>query len=130
MAVAMTTRRPGPRAGADPTIRHRPPVPAATFRRRRVAAAVVGVALVLVVAQAGGALGDSPLAVPERRPAVSPAAAESGELLRHVVEPGDSLWSIAAAVAPGEDPRPVVDALAAARGGTTLVPGEIVVWPA
>lgn len=130
MAVAMTTRRPGHRTGAEPTIRSRPPVPATTFRRRRVAAAVAGVTLVLVVAQAGGALGDPPLAVPERRPAVSPAGAESDELVHYVVAPGDSLWSIAEAVAPGEDPRPVVDALAAARGGTALVPGETVVWPA
>ena len=29
----------------------------------------------------------------------------------YVVEPGDTLWSIARRVAPGRDPRPVVDAL-------------------
>jgi hypothetical protein len=46
-----------------------------------------------------------------------------------VVQPGDSLWSIAERLAPGEDPRPIVDALAEARGGTALVPGETVVWP-
>ncbi|HEX6310440.1 MAG TPA: LysM peptidoglycan-binding domain-containing protein [Acidimicrobiia bacterium] len=127
MAVAMTTRTPGLRLGADPTTRSRRPVSTATYRRRRVAAAVAGVALVLVVAQAGGALGDSPLAVPERRPAVS-SASESG-LVRHVVEPGDSLWSIAERLAPGEDPRPIVDALVEARGSAALVPGETIVWP-
>jgi hypothetical protein len=129
MAVAMTTRRPGNGAGAEPTIRCRPPVPATTYRRRRVAAAVLGVTLVLVVAQAGSALGDSPLAVPERRPAVSSAGSESG-LTSYVVEPGDSLWSIAERLAPGEDPRPIVDALVAARGGAALVPGETIVLPA
>jgi Tfp pilus assembly protein FimV len=37
-----------------------------------------------------------------------------------VVEPGDTLWSIARRVAPGRDPRPVVDGLIEAndvRGG-------------
>jgi LysM domain len=128
MAVAMTTRRPGFGLGAEPTIRCRPPVPAATYRRRRIAAAVLGVVLVLVAAQAGGALGGSPLAVPERRPASSPTGSGAG-LTRYVVQPGDSLWSIAEQLAPGEDPRPIVDALAEARGGTALVPGETVVWP-
>jgi Tfp pilus assembly protein FimV len=38
----------------------------------------------------------------------------------YVVEPGDTLWSIARRVAPGQDPRPVVDGLIEAndlRGG-------------
>jgi Tfp pilus assembly protein FimV len=38
----------------------------------------------------------------------------------YVVEPGDTLWSIARRVAPGHDPRPVVDGLIEAndlRGG-------------
>ena len=125
MAAVMTTRRPAFGLGAEPTIRPRPPVAAATYRRRRAVAAVLGVALVLVVAQAGGALGDTPLAVPERRPAVSDATGT----VRYVVEPGDSLWSIAEQLAPGEDPRPVVDALAEARRGAPLIPGETIIWP-
>jgi Tfp pilus assembly protein FimV len=38
----------------------------------------------------------------------------------YVVQPGDTLWSIANRVAPGQDPRPVVDRLIEAndvRGG-------------
>jgi hypothetical protein len=38
----------------------------------------------------------------------------------YVVQPGDTLWSIARRVAPGQDPRPVVDGLIEAndvRGG-------------
>jgi len=124
MAVVMTTRRPSFGLGAEPTIRPRPPVPATTYWRRRAVAAVLGVALVLVAAQAGGALGGSPLAAPERRPAVS----EATGTVRYVVEPGDSLWSIAEVLAPGEDPRPVVDALAEARRGAPLIPGETIIW--
>jgi len=49
---------------------------------------------------------------------------------RVVVEPGDSLWSIAQRVAPGQDPRAVVDQLAARLGSTTLAPGETLAVPA
>jgi Tfp pilus assembly protein FimV len=45
-----------------------------------------------------------------------------------VVEPGDTLWSIAKRLAPGADPRQVVDALVKARGTTALVPGESLTW--
>jgi hypothetical protein len=34
------------------------------------------------------------------------------------------LWSIAAAIAPDSDPRPVVDALRAANGGPNLQVGQ------
>jgi hypothetical protein len=90
------------------------------YWRRRIVVAVLAIGLVLVMAQAGAALGgsSSPLATSERRPAV----------VSVVVEPGDSLWSIARRLAPGSDPRPVVDALVAARHGTTVVPGETVEW--
>jgi Tfp pilus assembly protein FimV len=51
----------------------------------------------------------------------------------HLVRPGDTLWSIARDVAPGSDPRPVVDALVAANGDLdpgSLVPGRVLVIPA
>jgi LysM domain len=35
--------------------------------------------------------------------------------VHYVVQPGDTLWSIARQVAPGRDPRPVVDALVEAN---------------
>jgi hypothetical protein len=79
-----------------------------TSRGRAVArmlAIVLVVAVFLLVAP-GLARGDGP-----DRPAPR---------VTYVVEPGDTLWSIARRVAPGQDPRPVVDGLIEAndvRGG-------------
>jgi Tfp pilus assembly protein FimV len=78
--------------------------------------------VVVVAARAGVALGGSPLAAPERRPASSSTAA--GAPTTVVVRPGDTLWSIATRLAPDDDPRPLVDALTDARGTTALQPGE------
>ena len=79
------------------------------------------------MAQAGAALGGSSLATPERRPAAADTAAAPGSRST-VVRPGDSLWSVAARLAPDSDPRPVVDALAEARHGTVVMPGETIEW--
>jgi hypothetical protein len=88
------------------------------YRRRRLAAVAIGVGALLAVGHAGAALGGTSLAAPGARPRV----------VSHVVEPGDTLWSIAQDLAPGSDPRPVVDALSDARDGAALVPGETVTW--
>ncbi len=114
-AVTPTVRRVAPRSVARRG--HRPS--AATYWRRRTVAVAIGLAALVMAGKAGAALGGSPLAVPERRPATTP----------YVVQPGDSLWSIAARLEPGHDPRPVVDALAADRGGAPLVPGEVITRP-
>ena len=42
----------------------------------------------------------------------------------YVVQPGDTLWSIAERVAPGEDPRPIVAELRERNGGSELRAGE------
>jgi hypothetical protein len=117
MAAVMITTVPGHRA--VPTTRPHRPATRAVYLRRRITVVVLGMALVVVMAQAGAALGGSALAAPERRPAV---------LTHTVVRPGDSLWSVAQRLAPGVDPRPVVDALAQARHGVPLTPGERVEW--
>src|SRR3954466_16069571 len=105
------SRQPRPRSA-------RRPAPA-VYRRRRLCAALGGPGLVLTVARAGVALEGRSLATPGRLPHVRTV----------VVEPGDSLWSIAGRIAPGSDPRAVVDAIAEARGGTTAVaPGETITW--
>jgi nucleoid-associated protein YgaU len=127
MAAVMTMPRPelgpvatptAPRVPSRPVARRGARPSAATFWRRRLVAGAVGLAVLVMAGKAGAALGGSPLAVPERGPAVT----------RHVVQPGDTLWTFAERLEPGRDPRPVVDSLAAARGNGPLVPGEIVLW--
>ena len=117
MAAVTTTRV--PRSWTGPTTRPAARPARSTYVRRRIVAVALGVAIVVGAAQAGAALGGSALAAPERRPA---SAAHT------VVRPGDSLWSIASRLAPGDDPRPVVDALAVARHGAPLAVGERIEW--
>jgi LysM domain len=47
----------------------------------------------------------------------------------YVVRQGDTLWTIARKLAPGSDPRPVVDQLSAMNGvdAARLVPGQTLV---
>ena len=99
----------------------------AVFWRRRIAVAVLALGLVVVAAQAGDALGGSPLAAPERHPASSTGTSET--VVEVTARPGDSLWSIVERTFPGEDPRPRVDELVEARDGAPLVPGEVVGVP-
>lgn len=102
------------------------PVPASTYRRRRLVAAVV-VAGLLIAAWAalgalGGALTASGRSAPNRGSQASVAAVEVG--------PGDTLWTIARRLQPSGDVRPLVDRLAASRGGTVLQVGERIEVPA
>jgi hypothetical protein len=46
-----------------------------------------------------------------------------------VVAPGDTLWSIAADLVPGEDPRPLVATLIELNGGDPLQIGQQIVVP-
>ena len=70
------------------------------MRARMLAVALIVAAFLLVAP--GLAKGDGP-----QRPAPQ---------VHYAVEPGDTLWSIARRVAPGRDPRPVVDAMVKANG--------------
>ncbi len=73
--------------------------------------------LVLFIAFAGDAAATSP---------VEPASSESADTIEiYVVKPGDTLWSIATGMAsPGEDIRPLVDALNDIAGGASLDIGD------
>jgi hypothetical protein len=61
--------------------------------------------------------------------ATGSALAETGRPVSYVVQPGDTLWSIAERVDPTGDPRPLVARLAAQTGSDTVVPGERLVLP-
>ena len=125
-SIRPADRRPrAPRGrGVDRPVSRR----AATFRRRRLVALVVAVALIAglavalqAIARAASTVGPS---APEPLDSVGagPPRPVDGEV--YVVQPGDSLWSIAAELAPESDPRPVVDALRAANGGPELQVGD------
>ena len=92
--------------------------PPAVFRRRRVLVAgvllVVFVLAALAVGRVATVLGGAPASVPEHRPGA----------VDHVVQPGDTLWSIAQSLQPGGDVRPLVQGLARANGGPELIVGQ------
>jgi LysM domain len=95
------------------------------IRRRRLVALLIAVALVGAIATAGRAVLDAAVTVEPSspQPVDMPARPRSiGQT--YVVQPGDTLWSIAAAIAPDSDPRPVVDALREQNGGPDLQVGE------
>jgi hypothetical protein len=125
-AVTISTSRMRPTRPAVAAGRARPRrrVSRAAYVRRRLSVAGLAVGLVFVTAQAGVALGGSSPEAPGRAPAASPTTVAAST----VVRPGDSLWSVAERLAPGADPRPVVDALRDARDGAPLLVGETVRW--
>jgi hypothetical protein len=99
---------------------HRRPSPVVARRRRAV----------LVLAFVAGIAGLWLSATWATQPA-SAASVDASEVRRtHVVEPGDTYWSIAAAVTPdGTDLRLAVDALIDANGGRALFTGDRVELP-
>ena len=116
-----------PGADAAPTAVARPErLPESVYRRRRTVAALVAAALVTMALVVG-----RPDRVPVGEANPWPSTAEvslSAELPGvYVVQPGDTLWDIARALAPGEDPRALVHELAGTAGGATLEPGQRIV---
>jgi len=101
----------------------RPPATPARYRRRRV---FVG-SLVLTMLLAGrvvvGSIGGGPLSAPEP---TSPVLITQQV---HVVQPGDTLWTIARSLQPEGDVRRLVHQLAAQRSGAGLQVGERITLP-
>jgi hypothetical protein len=92
-----------------------------TFWRRRLALVLVAVLVVtgagLVLRAAGGLITHGPPAAPAK-PLPSSSA--------HVVQPGDTIWSVARRLQPDGDVRPLVDRLVAAHAGSSLKVGEVI----
>lgn len=124
--VQPTTVPPGPRSPQRPALRAieggRAPARVAqraVYRRRRVVAAalaaVVAVAIVLlanaVVARTAGGGNPHPVA-------------GTSEAAVHVVQPGETLWSIAQELRAGTDVRLVVDRLIDLNGHAPIVVGQ------
>ena len=101
-------------------------LPEAVYRRRRVAAAAFAAAILTVVLAV-----DRPDRVPvgEANPWPSAGGVSLSTDLPgvYVVQPGDTLWGIARALAPDRDPRAVVHELADSAGGAALQPGQRIV---
>jgi hypothetical protein len=57
------------------------------------------------------------------------ALAGPGDQVR-VAQPGDTFWALARELAPERDPRPVVDLLVEANGGSSIQVGQRLVIPA
>jgi nucleoid-associated protein YgaU len=88
-----------------------------TYVRRRVVAAALFLGVLAVAVPAGAS------AVGGRPADAAPT--------RYVVRPGDTVWSIAQASWPDQDPRAVVDAIAEANAldDGAIVPGQSLIVP-
>ncbi|HEX4866253.1 MAG TPA: LysM peptidoglycan-binding domain-containing protein [Acidimicrobiales bacterium] len=126
-----TTVPPGPGSPRRPALRviegGRAPGAArrrAVYRRRRLAALAVLTAAVVVVLLLANAV----LAGPAGGGTPTSAAGTSAAAV-HVVQPGDTLWSIARELAPGADVRLTVDRLVALNGHAALQVGQRLALP-
>jgi nucleoid-associated protein YgaU len=98
--------------------------PSVAVRRRRVLLGTVATGLLVALALPWSGTGGS-LATPGPALAGEAVAAHSA----YVVQPGDTLWSIAVRLDPTGDPRPVVAKLESELGSDNVVPGEQLVLP-
>lgn len=122
MVAAMVTATPLESQPVLPRPRLVLVAPPAVIRRRRVVVAGMLLAVIvmaaLVVGRVSTVLGGTP-AVPGHRPGTA----------SYVVEPGDTLWSIARSLQPKGDVRSLVRGLGAANGGASLTVGQVLVLP-
>ena len=101
-------------------VRRALPDRATRVRRRRLAAIALATLLGFAALSVGRVLWSAAVGSSPAEPIGS--APITGEV--YVVQPGDTLWSIAHRIAPDEDPRPIVAALRERNGDAELTPGE------
>ena len=110
------------RSPSRPVLVVLPPVTrpeAGVYRRRRLAVLFAALSLLALPAAALLVSGPSTNTVPTASaPAAIPARAV------YVVQPGDTLWSIAHKLDPAGDPRETVDRLVGLNGSAALQPGQ------
>jgi Tfp pilus assembly protein FimV len=106
--------------GRDVTERRRARASVRSRRRRVVAGLVVAGALTLLALPVAGLGG---------RPAGAHPSAAPGSGPTYVVQPGDTLWSIATQVVRSGSPRALVQELASETGSQNVYPGERIVLP-
>ena len=94
---------------------------------RRIEPVTAVLAGLLVLALMFGAVAIGRGALAGLAPAPARAASATGRSV--VVEPGDTLWSIARRLQPNGDVRPLVDRLVAAQGSTVIEPGDRIALP-
>jgi hypothetical protein len=99
----------------------------AVYRRRRIAVLLCAAAVIALgwmgLHQLTGASGDGPLT------AAGPSVSIDATLASHthvIVQPGDTLWTIARRVQPAGDIRPLVSSIEAQRHGRPLQVGETI----
>jgi nucleoid-associated protein YgaU len=83
----------------------------------------VAIGLLVALAAPWSGRADGGLATP------GPAQATLSAHAVYIVQPGDTLWSIAERLDPAGDPRPTMTALSEQAGGDTLRPGERLILP-
>ncbi len=121
--------QPGARPGARPAapVGRRPahPRPSHGARLRRLGPGATTLAVLVGCWFGAGALagagGGHLVRLPGSRPVPGGYA--------YVVRPGDTLWSLAARLEPGSDPRPLMDRLSGQLQGGKLLAGAVLVVP-
>jgi len=98
----------------------RPRMVAARIRRRRLVLGAAAAGMLVALALPWGGAGGHTLATPG--PVL--AGATVSHHAPYIVQPGDTMWSIAERLEPGADPRVIVAQLQAQVGSDTLQAGE------
>lgn len=88
------------------------------YRRRRLAVLAVVLGLLLGLASFG-----------RQADATPTAEAQAAEAVLVVVQPGDTLWTIAESLVHNQDPRPLVAELSEIAGGAFIQPGQLLRIP-